>query len=102
MTSAIKVGWRRLMRRLGLDYEDLPQYQRPEAYSYNAPLPACSIPGGCPEEMFTKGKYVYPYCERHFNMLQDGINVIAICDHPTCTADIIDSLKKQCRKHQAS
>lgn len=94
--------WQRILHKLGMDYEDLPQHQQSEAYSYNAPLPTCSIPGGCPEEMYCKGKYVYPYCKHHYEMRQSGVNVTAVCDHPACMTDILDSSKTRCIKHSQS
>lgn len=91
--------WQRIVHKLGWDYNDLPQHDRREVYSYNAPLPTCDIPGGCCEEMYSKGKHVYPYCEHHYKMIESGINVTGVCRHPNCSNDIINSTRLWCLKH---
>lgn len=59
----------------------------------------CSMRGGCPEEMYTADGYVYPYCERHFKMIENGYNVTGVCQHPSCVRDIFDVPYSYCSEH---
>jgi len=97
-TNWFKSKWAQFVHRMKWKYEDLPQSDRIEAYSYNAPLPTCIITG-CPEEMHSSESHVFTYCMRHFNMFESGINVLAVCSHPGCIADIIDVPQKYCNRH---
>lgn len=100
--NKVRLLWQRISHRLGWDYEDISDTERPEAYSYNAPLPTCELRGGCTEEMYTEGKYVYPFCERHYKMLRDGINLFGICEHPGCQTEIIGNYsRRMCDKHSS-
>jgi len=94
-----KGKWRQLVHWMKWDYEDLPQSERTEAYSYNAPLPTCSM-SGCPEEMYSSGQHVYQYCKRHCKLFESGINVMSVCSHPGCINDIFDVPQQYCTEHQ--
>jgi hypothetical protein len=99
MALMLKALYQKIVRGLGLDYNEVLTEEIKEGYIYGTPLPRCNV-SGCTEEMHTKGKTVYGYCEDHLNKYSIGIKVSRVCEYPSCNVDIVDSAKLYCDKCQ--
>ena len=96
--DSVKLWISKMIKKLGLDYDEVHAENRNEMYLESAPLPACDVTG-CYGEKYCVKSMVYAYCKKHFNMYNSGIDVCGVCLHPSCDVDIISSPKEFCIKH---